>query len=257
MSQKQAFTDYQQRASEFEVGDSVRYVEPVKAKAFGYTGRVTAVLEGIGFVDVEFPWGNERICPTDLVHVDSKGPSVSTALDTWERRKNAMSPRDLIKKLATTYRHRLVELHRTASRFQECGVEQMDAYHLLYSRRGSEFTDGEIKTALEEAYTTSLEVRQAMYWKEKGRRYVPTQSELASGVFGCPRCKCELERTNYKKYTKLYACPDCLFLIKPADILDCTDEENAEECEDVQEEEGSGGLDELVSNPANAFNEWL
>lgn len=57
-----AFVDYQNRAREFCVGQSVVLWGGDDTRA----GRVTAVWPGIGMVDVEWPWGNTRQAVEDL-----------------------------------------------------------------------------------------------------------------------------------------------------------------------------------------------
>jgi len=56
-----------------------------------------------------------------------------------------------------------------------------------------------------------------------------------------------MRQTVYKKHTKLYACPSCLFLIKPSDILECVDEDIREE---TKKQLG-------WTDPSKAFDSWL
>jgi len=226
---KQAFIDAQEMASHFTVGDTVHYVSPLKMNKVPYVGIVGEVHEGIGFVDVYFPWGNERISPEFLM-------------------KAASGKKALAGKLAQAYQRRLTYLSDTASGFADAGITQMDAYDMFSRRYHRAFTDSDIKGAIRVGYN---DTKVAMYWKQKGRQYVPTQSELNSGCFTCPRCKHELEQTIYKKRTKLHACRECLFLIKQDDILDSLDQETRKEVEK------SLGWEPEVSDPAKAFNDLL
>jgi len=50
------YVDYQERALEFSVGDTIRPA----GGGYSEVGRVTAVHPGIGYLDVEFAGGNER-----------------------------------------------------------------------------------------------------------------------------------------------------------------------------------------------------
>lgn len=236
---------------DFEVGDSVLYVDPIRGKAMNFVGRVTALLSGLGMVDVEFPWGNQRMSPTEIVHTNLDGPSQDTSLDTWDRKKGGVTSKDFIYRLAARHEFRQRRIFRHADNFRQAGIDQMDAYDWLYAKYAQKHTDDEIKAAVSVVYNTPRSERQAMYWKQKGRQYVPTQNELDSGNFHCPRCKCGMEKTIYKKWEKLYACPDCLFLIKPADILDSLDDAAREEAEEQY------GWDPQVSDPSKSFNEWL
>jgi hypothetical protein len=66
--------------------------------------------------------------------------------------------------------------------------------------------------------------KQAVYWAAPNRQYRPTKEELTSGNLCCPRCdEAYLRKTIYKREdgasTRLFCCPDCLFLIRRDDIL--------------------------------------
>jgi len=63
MPKTAAYVDYQQRASEFKVGDKVK---PFQARPTSYAGTVQAVWPAIGMVDVEWPHGSERIPVEEL-----------------------------------------------------------------------------------------------------------------------------------------------------------------------------------------------
>lgn len=70
MGKRQAiFPNYQQRATEFKLGDSVF---PFVGGDPYQSGRVVAVYPGIGMVDVEFPHGNVRYPVEDLQRYESK-----------------------------------------------------------------------------------------------------------------------------------------------------------------------------------------
>lgn len=64
--------DWQQRATEFAVGDKVT---PYGQFA-DFAGRVVAVFPAIGMADVEFPHGNKRYPVEDLQRIDADGNSV-------------------------------------------------------------------------------------------------------------------------------------------------------------------------------------
>ena len=60
---RKGYVDYQQRATEFSVGD---VVFPFMSGNGWSNGRVVAVWPGIGMVDVEWPHGSERMPVEDL-----------------------------------------------------------------------------------------------------------------------------------------------------------------------------------------------
>lgn len=66
--------------------------------------------------------------------------------------------------------------------------------------------------------------KSALYWAGRNRRYKPTQSELDSGTYCCPKCPdVRLRKAVYRRARGqselLYACPSCLFLIERRAIL--------------------------------------
>ena len=72
MSERSAtvYIDYQQRASEFSVGDAVA---PFGADSM-VSGRVVSVFPAIGMVDVEFAYGNKRYPVEDLQRIRQDSP---------------------------------------------------------------------------------------------------------------------------------------------------------------------------------------
>jgi hypothetical protein len=63
MRNRSAFVDYQQRATEFDVGD---LVYPFLSGTSDIVGRVVAVWPAIGMVDVEWPHGSQRFPVEEL-----------------------------------------------------------------------------------------------------------------------------------------------------------------------------------------------
>jgi len=64
----------------------------------------------------------------------------------------------------------------------------------------------------------------ALYWAAKDRQYRATRGETEAGGYTCPKCKeGQLRSCNYKRQegvpSRLLGCPNCMFLIKPADII--------------------------------------
>ena len=64
---------------------------------------------------------------------------------------------------------------------------------------------------------------QALYWAAPDRHYQATREEIASGVLCCPRDGKSLVSVSYKREqgrsVRLLACPKCLFLVKPDQVL--------------------------------------
>lgn len=161
MKQASGQTHYQERATEFAVGD---YVVPF-GHGLDVVGTIVALYPAIGMADVQTAWGATRYPVEDLQRTNPdiwlappKTNSVPGGAGTVPAKKAAASPE-----------------------------------------------------------------RVALYWKTKDRQYHATKSECDSGVYGCPRCKeGGLKKAIYKRREgaseHLYACPNCMFLIKNLDI---------------------------------------
>ena len=63
-----------------------------------------------------------------------------------------------------------------------------------------------------------VQVKEALYYYEKGRKYRPTKHELEKKQFLCPKCKIVLRKTVYKLRGPLFTCPDCAWSIRRDDI---------------------------------------
>jgi len=66
--------------------------------------------------------------------------------------------------------------------------------------------------------------KKAMYWAAPDRKYRASQGEVDSGQYQCPKCKNSiLKPASYKRESgasiRLLGCGNCLFLIKPCDII--------------------------------------
>lgn len=65
-------------------------------------------------------------------------------------------------------------------------------------------------------------VKKSLYWTEKDRRYRLSRSEVDGGHIDCPKCSTHLKKAIYKRREgaseRLFACPNCMFLIKDSDI---------------------------------------
>lgn len=201
---KTSHIDSQMRSEWIEEGDEVRILEERTGHLSKWVGTVTAVVDSIGMVDVETPFGNERY-RSELIQPESGAPDYEdTSYSSWDSRSAA--------EVANSYLRRVGgQLKQAASHLLEAGVEPVRCYDRLFRSYSDEYSDSEIRDAM----------KLAMYWKEKGRQYIPTLEEEEKGTYFCPRCdEEELVKANYKKHTKLLACPKCFFLIRPEDIVD-------------------------------------
>lgn len=180
---KAAIVNYQQRAAEFSVGNSVSLFDSTKA-----VGKVVAVYEAIGMVDVEWPTGSQRLPVEDLQLLDADTPVTPPKSDNVPGGANTvMNPR--------TGRVRNPRIRG-------------GSVHCEFSPR-----------RIAEAY-----VKRAMYWAAPDRKYRASQGEINSGQFLCPKCKdAILKPASYKREggasIRLLGCGNCLFLIRTCDLM--------------------------------------
>lgn len=214
-------------AKNFSRGDIVSRYSFLTGGAEDIVGTVTAVLPGIGFVDVEFPWGNERVSADELLRLNPQStrylPSTyDTSYAGWDIDQSriedgtatgysyANPKRASVEALAVEYDRDQRTLRVAAQQCKHSGLNDVDAFETI--SRVHSAPDHEVRSAVASVY------KNALYWYGQGRKYRMNQGELDDGLPNCPKCKANLRKTTYKKRTKLYVCPDCFFCIKPSDI---------------------------------------
>lgn len=221
MIPKTSFIDNQQVATQFSRGDTVLF--PIYTQGNDYAptlGRVTAVFPQIGCVDVETYAGNLRFNANELIKRNDIDTSFmfDTSEQTWERQQaNKVASRYVQESFSTLVKEAFILYTK------ENVSSEIKTYDTMFKRHASTTSESSIQEAVSFVY------KNALYWREMGRKYAPTRSELESGCFSCPKCKCQMQRTNYKKLTKLLACPQCLWLICQEDLAipnQCCDTEN-------------------------------
>lgn len=227
---KVALTDYWALTQNYTVGDIVSPINPRNGGVEDFTGVVTAVLPGIGFVDVEYPWGNERVSPEYIYrrnkdYTPSYPPVIDTSYSGWDvaqsRREQGVpegytyaNPKQaMVRALAASHDDRHQILAACAHQCLHHGLGEVDAYEAISRTLYGGYGDSEIRQAVASTYS-----KQGLYWTAPGRQYRMTEGEIEDGLPNCPKCKTNLQKTNYKKHTKLFVCPICLFCIKPSDI---------------------------------------
>lgn len=202
MSKKKAniYTNYQQRATDFAVGDPVAPFHSGPTHA----GRVVAVYPAIGMVDVEFPHGNKRYPVEDLQVIDSR--------DFWINTPHSNSVPGGAGQVSVSggpY------FYPNPNKFHDYKTEQK----IIEKMRQK----GKLAFKIESKVVERFE-KKALYWKSRDRKYCPNKEELSSRNLICPKCKdVLLKKCIYKRENgisdKLMGCPICLFLIKRSDIL--------------------------------------
>ena len=228
--------DYWALTKDFVVGDLVQKFFPGYSNLSPYTGRVTAVLKGIGFLDVQWPFGNERVSPEEVVRVDRDIwwlPPISTSsyypgLDAREsRQKEARaSVWDVLSVPPGFHRELAKVFHKGASE-----VRAYDALWHRYRDADDEAIRGEVSKFYRMAHNmvTALIIEEARrkdaaYWAATDRKYRATKMELAAKKVNCPKCKqAHLRKATYKmengQRMQLLACPHCMHLVKQTDVM--------------------------------------
>jgi hypothetical protein len=202
-----AYIDWQAVARTLRVGDLVRVFNLATGAFSPWEGMLTAVMPGIGMVDIQTPWGNVRRSAEEVVVTSRDVFPELTHYDSWDIRRSLE-------------RQLMMDSHKDqAPPSENTSLEDKLASRCLKERVAAAVAGKAPRD------------KWALYWAAKGRQYRPNDAEYQSGEFSCPDCKTPLKRTHYKLRTKLYVCPnpDCLFCIKPSDIIDLSVPDDAPE----------------------------
>lgn len=230
--------DFWKLTADFSQGDIVQRHSP---GAGGYSlspfvGRVTAVHRGLGVVDVNWPYGNERMSPDEIVRVD---PKISTWLPPeFDQSYMSYDIQKARSKWASSTLWKGSSLpagfyHELAKAWSQ-GFEEVAAYDNLWHRYSAQgVSDDSIRDEVSKFYRvasnlTDLRIRQhavktAAYWIAQNRQYRATLEDMQARRPVCPKCATRMRKTTYKMdkgaRIRLFACPRDLFLIKVTDIL--------------------------------------
>lgn len=226
--------DFWKLTKDFAPGDYVQRVVLGQGLT-PYMGRVVATLPAIGFVDVQWPFGIERVSPEELVKLSKTftpflPPAVTfgyyPGLEVTQREASAMAP---------VWRSTEVPagFHKELSRLHYRGADEVRAYDELWHRYASFADDNAIRDEVSKFYRFAFnsltlylgEVarRTATYWASQNRQHRATRTEVTSGRPNCPKCGSQMRKTTYKmaegQRQHLFACPKDLYLIRQNDIM--------------------------------------
>ncbi len=228
--------DYWKLTRDYAIGDVVQKYMPGRGGDLSpYAGRVTAVMPGIGFVDVQWPFGNERVSPEELVKLNPKfiqylPPTLNFSwypgLDTVQASEKSKEPWRNAIELPPGF-------HKELAKVFHKGAGEVQAYDELWHRYASVTEDGPLKDEVRKFYAFSHNafglffkahvVKTAIYWMAQNRQHRATRREVEVGRPNCPRCGTPMRRVTYKmregQKERLFACPVDLYLIKQTDIL--------------------------------------
>lgn len=232
--------DYWKLSAEFSQGDYVQKINVITGDLSPYMGRVTAVLRGIGCLDVQWPFGNERVFPDDIVKVDPKFSRILppalldqsyVTLEIEKARKASTSP-------WRTHEFQ-PSMYVSLARFWHAKVGEVLAYDNLYREFEPNVNDEALRDEVSKFYrfasnaglmlvqqlaqASGFENKTAAYWVSQNRTYRATSQDIKGGKPSCPKCSNQMRRATYKmnKGSKVhvFACAKCLNLIDPESIL--------------------------------------
>lgn len=235
--------DYWQLTRDFKIGDSVQRFAPGTGgfALSPFTGRVTAVHRGLGVIDVQFPYGNERVFPDDVIRVDSRitgwlPPTLDQTYMSWDvaqdRKVNGSQGHWRTTELPSGFH---VDLARLWSR----GASEVVSYDEMWRRYAAQGApDTSIRDEVGKFYLVASNLIQLLlqqqvrkegaYWAASNRQYRATSGDLGSRKPSCPKCGSAMKKATYKMNkgarVRLFACPKDLFLIRQADLVGPTGE---------------------------------
>lgn len=227
--------DYQKLTKDFKPGDAVQKFMPGDPGGLSpFVGRVTSVHVGIGCMDVQWPFGVERVQPDEVVRVNPAlvrflPPTLDQTYNSYDVAKGRQAGPKL---------WRTVELpagfHRDLAILWARKASEVGAYDHLWRKYASQGADDDaIKDEVGKFYLVArnlidFRIQQAVtktaaYWVAQNRQYRVTQEELDTRKPFCPKCGTKMRRTTYKMEKgakhRLWACPKDLFLVKQEHFL--------------------------------------
>lgn len=227
--------DYQKLTQDFKPGDTVQKWMPGDPGGLSpFIGRVTSVHRGIGCLDVQWPFGVERVQPDEVVRINPDLQRyLPPTLDQTYTSYDVVKGRQAHEKLWRT-----VELpagfHRDLAALWSRKSSEIGAYDHLWRKYAALGADDDaIKDEVGKFYLVAknlvdLRVNQAVsktaaYWVAQNRQYRVTQEEVDGRKPFCPKCGTKMKRATYKMEKgakhRLWACPKDLFLIKQEHFL--------------------------------------
>lgn len=225
--------DYWELSKDFRPGDLVQKFMPGRSEVSPYTGCVIAVMHGIGFLDVQWPFGAERVSPEEVVRVNPEFVRFLPPTLNFSYYPGYDATKTANGKLWRTIEVP-ADFHKHLARAYHSGLNSVRAYDELWHRfRGAD--DEAMRDEVARFYrvahnmVTALILEQARkkngaYWAGADRKYRATKTELSSRKLSCPNCKeGPMRRATYKmesgQRVKLLACTGCMHLIKTSDVL--------------------------------------
>ena len=232
--------DYWKLTKDFTQGDTVHKINVITGDLSPYVGTVTAVHKGLGVIDVQWPFGNERVFPDDVVRVASNfirflPPSFDQSYMTVEIERAR-------KQAGASSHWRTMEFQPNfyvkLAKHWHVAASEVLAYDNLYRMYQPNVNDEALRDEVSKFYRFARNAgdlriqahaeRSAAYWVAQNRQYRATSEDLKTGKPACPKCATRMRRATYRMQEgskhKLFACPKCLYLIDPSSVLAPTGE---------------------------------
>lgn len=225
--------DYWKLTKEFNQGDVVQKIDINTGDLSPYVGTVTAVHRGIACLDVQWPFGNERLFPDDVVRVSPEfvrylPPAFDQSYMTLEiaKARKASDSKWMSRVFPPT-------VYIDLARHWHKGANEVVAYDNLYRTLAPNVDDELLRSEVSKFYrfasnASDLRIQQAIlknaaYWFAQNRQYRATQGDIRAGRPSCPRCAARMRKATYKMHAgekiKLFACPKCIYLLDPGSVL--------------------------------------
>lgn len=223
--------DYWKLTKDFAPGDIVQmYIPSRNVSLSPYVGRVTAVLHGIGFLDVQWPFGNERVSPEDVVKVNKEFASYLPPSLNFSYYPGLEQTRLASSKWRST--ELPAGFHKELAKVYHRGAGEVQAYDELWHRYASFSNDSVLRDEVSKFYRFGQNAvdlfleefirKTATYWYSQNRTHRATRAEVQAKCPNCPKCGTSMRKATYKmaegQRMKLFACPRDLYLIKQSDI---------------------------------------
>jgi len=236
--------DYWRLTKDFKPGDTVQKFMPNDPGMLSpFIGRVTSVHRGLGCLDVQWPFGVERVQPDEVVRINPEiqrylPPTLDQSYSSYDQRAGKQAGQQ-----GGQAKWRTVEVpagfHRDLALLWNRQAGEVSAYDQLWRKYASlgasdEAIRDEVRTFyrvarnLVELRAQEVARKTAAYWVAQNRQYRVTQEEITSRKPSCPKCGGQMRRTTYKMKEgakhRLWACPKDLFLVKQEHFLSPTGE---------------------------------
>lgn len=201
---------------DFRVGDIVQRVL-TEVGVTPYTGRVTAVFPAANTVEIQWPFGKERVKAEEVLRVN---PEFVMILPPGTGRTAQLSvlPAHILTEVAAHFHQQAPDIR---------------TYNNMWTRYAGTLPDEVLREGVRRFYALGREahddlmrtaiVKTAVYWARENRTHRATRREVASKCLNCPKCGTTMRRVTYKMAdgvkAKLFGCPIDMFLIRQADVL--------------------------------------